>query len=299
MKRQTKYFDETQRTAGDTRTLFSRWLIGLALASGLILSATATAETMTMGGTGSALGTMRLLAESYKKHDPSFSLTIVPSLGSSGGTKALVGGAIDLAVISRPLKSEETAQGLVAIEYGRTPFVLVTNRKDVSSMTLQETADIVGGKVTRWPDGSPIRLVLRPTADYDTGLLGNFSPEMKRALNTAHSREGMVIAVTDQDSADAVERLPGAFGTSSLALILSEHRKLYVVPVNGVQPSPSTLADNSYPYMKVMCLVTKGPPSATAQRFIDYVGSTEGRALLAQTGHWVSNGDGTAKHAAR
>jgi phosphate transport system substrate-binding protein len=245
-------------------------------------------ETLRLGGTGSALATMKQLAEAFHKRNPQFAVTIVPSLGSSGGIKALAAGALDIAVISRPLESEEAAQGMVAREYGRTPFVLVTNQKGLTRMTLQQVADIVAGRVTKWPDGTPIRLVLRPTSDYDTTLWANFSPGMKQALASARRREGMVVAMTDQDAADEIDHLPGAFGVTSLALVMSEKRRFELITLDGVTPTVRALADNRYPYFKIMSVVTRGDGPAAAQGFIDYLRSREARAVLARTGHWAT-----------
>ncbi len=245
----------------------------------------AIAQQLKVGGTGSALGTMTALADAYRKKDPSFELTVVPNLGSSGGLKAAAAGAIDFAVISRALKPEEAAADMVAVEYGRTPFVVVTNKAGIMDLSTAQLVDIVAGRATQWKDGTPIRLVLRPTSDHDNTLLASFSPEMKQAVAAAHASDGMVIGVTDQDSANEAERLPGSIGTSSLALLLSENRKLQPIAINGVKPTIQTLAQGSYPYVKPMYIVTKGKPAAHVQRFVDFALSAEGRALLARLGH--------------
>jgi phosphate transport system substrate-binding protein len=199
----------------------------------------------------------------------------------------VLAGAIDVAVSSRPLKPEETAQGFTAVEYCRTPFVFATNRSDISNLTLQEAVDIYSGKKARWADSSPIRLVLRPASDHDTTILAGFSPAMKDAVDQAQAREGMVVAMTDQDSADSIERLPGAIGTTTLALVTAEQRKLRLLSLNGVQPTVTTLADRSYPHMKALYLVTKNQTTPAVRQFIDHVRSADGRALLSQIGCWV------------
>ena len=73
-------------------------LFSLVLA--LALPTLARADTVRLGGTGVALRTMALLAQAYKKLDPSLQLEIVAILGSSGGIKALTTGATQTAVTS-------------------------------------------------------------------------------------------------------------------------------------------------------------------------------------------------------
>jgi phosphate transport system substrate-binding protein len=258
-------------------------LIALALATPLL----GNAQTLRTGGTGAALGTMRALGEAYKKIEPQFSLEIVPNLGSSGGLKALEQGAVHFAVISRPLKGDESVQGYAAYEYGRTPFVLATSRSDVSNLTLRQIADLYSARVAKWPDGTPVRLVLRPANDADTPLFASFSPAIKEALAEAMSRDGMIVAVTDQDSATELGRIKGAIGTSSLALIVSEKRPLSTIAIDGVKPTAKALSDGSYPYFKSVYVVTKGTPSRETARFLAFVRSTEGRRILTDLGHWM------------
>ena len=271
-------------------------LLGLMLAAA---AGVAQSETIRTGGTGAALGTMRVLADAYKKTDPAFSLEIVPNLGSAGGLKAVEQGAVHFAVISRALKGEETARGYTAIEYGKTPFVLATARPDPSALTLRQIADMYSGRVSKWPDGAPVRLVLRPANDGDTPLFAAFSPGIKEALAEAMAREGMIVAVTDQDSANEIGRIKGAIGTSSLALIASEKRPLSLVPIEGVKPSVKALADGSYPYFKSVYFVTKGTPTEDTTRFIAFVRSPAGRRILTELGHWVPDAGATSGVAAR
>lgn len=263
------------------------------ISSLVVLTAFATqpaySETIRTGGTGAALGTMRIIADAYSRVDPQFSLEIVPNLGSGGGLKALEQGAVHFAVISRALKSDEMARGHTAIEYGRTPFVLATARGVATDLTLQQIADIYAGRLSKWSDGTPVRVVLRPANDSDTALLARFSPVVKDALAQAMAREGMIVAVTDQDSAHDIGRIKGAIGTSSLALVLSEKRALVALAIDGVKPAVKTLADGTYPYFKSVYIVTKGAPSQASARFIAFVRSPEGRRILAETGHWVPN----------
>lgn len=256
----------------------------------LLLSAVAPAapaQTLKLAGSGNGVATMEVLAAAYRARETKFQLHVIQNLGSNGAIKALAARAIDVAVIGRDLKGEETALGLTAFEYGRTPLVLGTNRREPKGLSLQEAADLFAGRITHWPDGVPVRLVLRPPTDSDTVLQSAWSPAMKEALNLAHARPGMVIAPTDRQSADQMERLPGSLGSTTLALILAEHRDLRVVPIGGVVPSVKALADATYPYFKRMYLVTRGNEADLAQRFADFVRSGEGRAELTRIGHLV------------
>ncbi|MBI5664419.1 MAG: substrate-binding domain-containing protein [Nitrospirae bacterium] len=242
--------------------------------------------TIKIGGTGTALGSFKELSEAFKKIHPEVNFVILPSLGSGGGIKAVNEGALDIGLSSRPLKETEMQPGAVAVEYARTPFVFATAMKtEGTNYTLMDIAKIFSGEIKTWPDGTPIRLVLRPESDMDTVIQKGMSPEMDKAVKKALSREGMMVAATDQESADTMEKVRGAIGTSTLAQIISEKRNLNSIVLNGVMPDMKSLADGSYKYYKTLFIIT-GPKSvAVTNSFIEFIKSKEGRAILTKSGH--------------
>lgn len=242
-------------------------------------------EPVRVGGTGGALSAIKLLAAEFSKTHPGTTVKIMPSMGSTGGIKAVSAGDIDIGLSSRPLS--ETEQGLIARVFGRSPLVFATMHNKASGFTLKELADIYGGTIGNWQDKQPIRVVLRPATEFDIMLLKSMSPEMERAVSDALARKGMIRAVTDQDSADAIETVPGALGTTTLAQIISEKRPLKVLTVNGVRPSLETLKNGSYPFFKTYYLITKPAPRPAAKAFIDFVISGPGRGILNRSGYQV------------
>ena len=183
--------------------------------------------TIKIGGTGGAMGAMNELARAFRKKHPGMDIIFVPNLGTSGGITAVTAGAIDIGLSGRPLNRSELASGLREVEYARSPFVFVTAHTATGmNLTLDQIARIYRGEVKKWPDGIPIRLILRPEGDADTIMLKSISPDLREAVGKAQSREGMTMALTDKDSADAIEKIKGAFGTSTLTQIISEKRAL-------------------------------------------------------------------------
>jgi phosphate transport system substrate-binding protein len=267
--------------------VWRKWIAGCMLFA-LSVAAMAQAQDIKVGGTGAALGTMQLLAQAYAKTHPEARLTVLPSMGSGGGIKAVLAGAIQIGVSSRPLSESESSAGAVAVEYGRTPFVFATAAgSKVGGITTQNLADFYAGKVDEWPDGSKLRLVLRPIGDSDSELIKSISPAMREAKSAAEQRKGMVFAVSDQEAASALEKVPGGLGPSTLALMLSEKRALKALALNGVVPSPQTIANGSYPLAKELLIVTAPKTPAQAHAFVAFVRSAAGREILQQTGHWV------------
>ncbi|MBI3526047.1 MAG: substrate-binding domain-containing protein [Betaproteobacteria bacterium] len=247
----------------------------------------ATADEIRIGGTGAALGAMRQLAGEYSVMFPEARVVILPSLGSKGGIRAVASGAIDLAVTSFPLSEDDLRLGLTAVEYGRTPFVFaVSQASGITSISHVELAGMYAGKILQWPDGTPIRVLLRPAGDGDTRLVKALSPEIRRAYEAAENRPGVNIAATDQEAAEYLEKIPGAIGPASLSLILSEKHALRALKLDGKEPTPGNAASGIYPYSKRLFLVSGRRRSEAAVRFAAFIQSPAGRKILAANGHW-------------
>jgi phosphate transport system substrate-binding protein len=143
------------------------------------------------------------------------------------------------------------------------------------------------GRIKTWPDGNPLRIVLRPESDIDTDYTRGLSPAMKAAVAEAQKRPGVTVSITDQDAADDIEIIPGAIGTSSLAVILSENRALRALKLDGVEPTVRNASAGIYPHYKRVYFVTGAQPSASARRFIAFTQSNAGRDILLRSGHWI------------
>jgi len=244
----------------------------------------AVAETIRISGTGGAIGTMRILREAFRKLHPETQVEILPGMGSSGSVNAVLAEHLDIGLSARPLHGEERARGLRDTKYARTPFVFVVNPTlKMTGLTLEGLAAIYAGK-RDWEDGKRIRLVLRLDGDTDYPVLKGISPAMSAAVDIALRRKGMIIATTDLDAADAIESVPGAFGATTLSLVLSEKRAVRVLALEGVVPSVRTMVDRSYHPVKTFFMVTKGDPPEAVRRFIDFVCSPAGAVLLAKNG---------------
>lgn len=278
------------RPAGSKSDYLFQRLVAAIIALGL--APCALAETIAIGGSGADLASMRLLAEAFQRVEPKISVKVLPNLGSGGGVKAVLAGKLDIALLTRALDDKETRHGLRKLHYARTPLVFaVTHGNPQAGIDRARLIEIYSGRNLRWKHGAPIRLVLRPNSDSDTLILKQSLPGIAPSLNEAYQRPGLPIAVTDQDAADAIETIPGAVGTSTLALLLAEKRKLKPLAVNGVVPSPATLASGAYPFAKELYFVLPAASPLHVQRFIAFVQSRQGAGILEKTGHFVIRSD--------
>lgn len=198
----------------------------------------ASAQTVRIGGDGSGLAVMQRLDVQFRKQNSAASLAFVKGLSSGGARKALPAGAIDIAITSRPGKLAEIIDGMETKEYAKAPFVFTTSvNNPTARLSLQDLVDIYSGKKFAWPQGERLRLILRPQTDSDSKIISEISPVLAEALKQAHAREGIKIALTDSESADAIQATPGGFGTSTLALLLAEKRLLKALTIEQAMAS--------------------------------------------------------------
>ena len=266
--------------------IIARYVLFMVVCSSL-MSGNSQAEdkiSLRIGGTGSAMGAFQHVAVAFQKTHPGIDIRFIYGLGSGGAIKALQAGKLELALSARTLKSDE--RRLHAEELARTPLVIaVASNHPVANISLEDVARAFDGTLTTWSDGSPLRLIIRSDSDSETTYLRAISPRMNRAVTTAQTRQGLHVAITDADAADALEKIPGAIGTSTLALMVSEQRKLKPLTLDGKSPSVAALARGEYRYFKPVLAVTTTQPPAAVVAFIAFVKSQQGARLLAANGY--------------
>lgn len=242
-------------------------------------------ETIRIGGTGSALAAMRILGTGLQKVEPDTQVEVLASLGTLGGIEALAEGAIDVGLAARRLKPEETAKGVREAVCMVTALVFAANHPDQGyGIRSAELPALFRDPLPVWPDGTPLKIILRAHSGSEYPYLIKAVPGMAAALDDAHRRRGIPVGATDQENAEIAQRTDGALAMTSLIQVRAEKLSLRPLPVDGVAPSTGTLADGTYPFPFRICLLLPAQPSAGGWRFVSYVMSREGRDRLLALG---------------
>ena len=85
----------------------------------------------------------------------------------------------------------------------------------------------------------------------------------------------------------------GSFGAITLAQFLSEGRRLTLLALDGVEPTPRAMAEGRYPLSTTFRFVTRAEAVPAAAAFMGFVAGPEGGAVLAGLGQEpVSGGHG-------
>jgi phosphate transport system substrate-binding protein len=272
-----------------TRWFARRHRIGLwaAVAATLVIASPASAADdgmVRIGGTGMALAAVRLAGASLAAVEPGIQVTVLPSLGTPGGLKALAENAIDVAVTGRPLKNDEKAKGAVEAGCTTTPLVFASSHSSPNGVASADIPGFFSNTQPTWRDGKPLKVILRSRAGSENDYLKAAIPGMAPALDAAYRRPDIPVATTDQENAEHASRIDGSFAVMTMLQISGEKLNLRAVALDGVVPSAATLADKSYPMSATVCLVLPATPTAAANRFVAYLKSESGQALLKSLG---------------
>lgn len=277
-----------------SRSRVSSSLVAFALGAVIIVAGAqraAAAEPIKIGGTGSALGGMTLIAQAYMRAHPDRTVVVLQSLGIIGGMRALRTGAIAICLSAEPLAAEDEAAGLISVPYARSALGFAT-RPDtpVEGVTAEWLVDVYRGAITRWPNGAPIRLILRPAHDSDTKIASSYSEPMRQAIAAALERPGLLIEDTAQSAAQRLAQLEGSLGTANQTQIESERLALRMLSIDGIAPSVETLVSGRYRLVRTLYHVTRSDASPDVRDFIAFIGSEEAAGILASTGNVVVTG---------
>lgn len=237
-----------------------------------------------IAGSGSNLPITGKLVEEYNQlYDAA--LQMPSSIGSSGGIKAVTSGAIDLALISRPLKDGEKAQGLKELPYARVGIVLGVNT-DVpdNNITSQDILDIFKGKKSRWTNGYMIIVLSREEGDSSNQVLSKTIPGYRDMLADSLKQQRWQVYYTDAEEAHAIENTPYSIGLTDTGALIAEHLKIKPLKVNGVAPTIINMQNGSYKLFKDLYFTYREPLSADSQKFLNFVFSPDGSKIIEANG---------------
>lgn len=250
----------------------------------LIWSGGFAAAEVRIGAAGSYAALITAMMHDYRQERRHVSFRVLPDLGNSGAMLALRRGFIDIAVTTRKIEPDGKA-ALRNHLLGRTPVVFVTSwQRPGLNLTRGEIVGILGLDWTAWPDGTPVRPILRPPMENSYRILAAAAPSIGDALERAFSVRKLPVALTVQENLDLAEEVKGSFTVACLSTIRAELRDLTVVSVDGVEPTPVALAAGTYPFAAHIHIAAPIDAGPDVHSFIDHFATAQSQALLLSLG---------------
>ena len=250
------------------------------LAATILLNYGAHAGTVRVGGTGMGLAAMQAMGEDLTAAQPDIRVEVLPSLGTPGGLRALKEGAIHVAIIARRLTPEEKEQGFAEAGCALSALVFTSSLGAPPGIATKDLARIYTEARPTWPDGSPMKVILRSRAGSEVPYLAAAVPGLGPAFETAYKHPGTPVGATDQENAELAQKVAGSLAIITLLQIRAEHLNLRPLSLDGVAPSAETIANKTYPLPLPVCIVLTNSPQPDAARLAEHFKSPTGQALL-------------------
>jgi phosphate transport system substrate-binding protein len=232
-------------------------------------------------------------AEKYMAANPDAILQVTGG-GSGTGIAALINGTTDIATASREMKQDEKLKLRdryqtmgVEIPVAKDGLAVYLNEKNtVKELSFEQLRDIYTAKITNWKQvgGADARITLygreNSSGTYvffkDVVLLGvDFAPSCQTLPGTA-----AVVNAVAQD--------PNGIGYGGAAYAKGVRDCAIRRDVSGsaVLPNAASVKDGSYPLSRPLFFYTRKDPEGRVKKFVDWVLSTEGQAIVTDVGYY-------------
>jgi len=234
---------------------------------------------VTTDGSTSMEKVIGALGEAFQ-NKTGISFTYNPT-GSGSGIKAVQEGRCDIGLSSRDLKDEEKAAGLNGTVLAYDGIAIIVNPENpVSDLSLETIAKIYTGEITNWSEvgGNDVEIVLIGR-EAGSGTRDGF----ESITDTEDACQYRQELTSTGDVITTVSQNPGAIGYASVASVKDTVK---AVTVDGVAPTEETIKDGSYVVQRPFVLVTKSDTelSEAAQKFFDYITSSDANEIIAAAG---------------
>lgn len=260
---------------------------------GLVLGARA-AETLQIKGSDTMVHLASAWAEKFMQSNPGIEVSVTGG-GSGTGISALLNGTTDICNASRPMKDSEInsakSRGFTPVEQvvGLDGIAVIVNPSNpVKVLTLPQLKQIFSGEAGNWKRfGGPDQKIVVFTRDSSSGTFAFFQEHVlnKGDYSVKARRLASNSAIVQSVSEDA-----GAIGYVGLGYVAEAQGKVKALAVKktedsqAVLPSMATVKDQSYPISRGLLMYTKGDPAGNAQKYLQFVMSPEGQAIVEEMG---------------
>jgi phosphate transport system substrate-binding protein len=221
----------------------------------------------------------------------------VPNRGTHEAYMALLESRADLILVARLPSADEMAAARTAhTDFDVRPIAkdafvfLVHVNNPVTSLTFDQARAIYQGKITNWKElGGPDELIAAYQRDNNSGSQELMAALVMKGAPMINALD-MVIP-TMNGAVNAIHNHSTGIGYSVyyyVSYMLPDY-SIKFLSVNGVQPTPETIANGRYPLTADVYAVTQTKYwSNSATKLRDWLLTDEGRTVIKESGYVLS-----------
>lgn len=259
------------------------------LLSSLMLISTAQAKQIVVSGSSSVARVMDVLAEKYNQtHSDDY--IAVQAVDSTAGITLAVKGVADLGMSSRYLTEAEANETIAIVPIAHDGLAVATNvLNPVDNLTLEQLAKIYQGEIKNWKEvggrDQGIAVVTREASSgsrysFET-LLGLTKVVNKQSVSNINSKN--LVVNSNGMMKTLINHNPQAIGFVSMG---SVDKSIKAIKLEGIEPTSNNIKNGKYKLARPFLVVYKKDNlKEPAQKFLDYVLSKEGQALIESYGY--------------
>lgn len=241
--------------------------------------------TLKISGGTAHIPVMKLAARKIMTAHPDIRISIAGG-GSGVGIKQVGEGLVDIGNSGRkPSDAELQKYPLKMHQWAIDGVGVVVNPDNpVKNLTSAQLKDVYAGRLTSWTDlGGPDKTINLYTRDEGSGTRSVF---WKKALEKGTISAKAHFVASNGAMKTAVSQDPYAIGYVSVGHI---DKSVAPVALDGTVPTMENVRQGKYKVARGLYSNTKGDPKGIAKKFIDFLYSGEGRAIVKQKGFIPAN----------
>jgi phosphate transport system substrate-binding protein len=263
----------------------------------------AAAAELTISGSTTVHPVVKIAAEKFEAANPGVKI-VLGAGGSGAGVKGAGSGEVMIGMASRGIKDKEKAAypDIVATRIGLDGIGIVVNKANpVTGISSGQVQDVYTGKIANWSalggKDAPIDLIGIELVHGTAEMFGkHFKLEAKESGQGSsktitytgpggNAGPAAAAAGSNKKALAAVMTNPNAIAFASIGTaqgLAEKGSPIKLLALDGVQATVAKVADGSYPLKRPLNIVTKGKPSGDAAKFIEYLLSPEGQAIVSE-----------------
>lgn len=258
-------------------------MLGVAVATSIHAQ---TSERIVVDGSTGVMLLVSALAKAYQERYPAATVEMGKGLGTKARLQALAEGRIDIALASHGLVPEElTRQGMAVHEIAKVAVVFGVNASvPTANVTDRQICDIYAGTVTNWKELGGPDLAIAPRTRPDSEVDAEVVRGKVACLKDLKMPEHVKVMPRSGDMAKELATSVGAFGMTTTTVVEQSQGRIRLLALNGVIPSAGNVEGKIYTLTRDSFLVTNALPPPAVSRFIDFIRSSAGTAVILANG---------------
>lgn len=243
-------------------------------------------EALLLDGSTGMIPLAKALASAYEQQVGGVKVEIGQGLGTGPRLRALAEGRIHIALASHGLRPEDLQRDqLQVVEVARGAIVFAVHASvPTAGLSEAQLCDLFSGRTRNWrelggPD-QPVQVFIRPPAEVDPEVVRSKIPcfAQLREVDTAK------VMARGGDMAKALAETPHAIGMTSMTVVEQSGGRIKALMLGDVAASPENVRSGRYGLTRDYFFVVKAPETAPVARFVNFVRSSPGDAVIRDSG---------------